>query len=196
MYLGHPLVIYAKALLGFGLCLPGPVAVQVKIIVIGASAGPGLIMFPGITQGIGRKALHLVIEADISFPAIGIEAGIYDHDGIFEPFLCLGIVLIRQLIKGTHGGFSRHGFVAVDVIAEPYDDRAVIIAVAFPAGKLQVLFPDGLQAVKVFRGGDDGHHQRAAFVGGAVLLELHVGRLGCHSLKILQHAIVRGKVAA
>ena len=47
MYLGHPLVIKTDPLLAFHLCLPGPVTVQVKIIVIGSATGPGLTVFTG-----------------------------------------------------------------------------------------------------------------------------------------------------
>src|SRR5204862_6390214 len=48
MYLWHPFIILKHSLLALRLCLPGPVAIEIKIIMIGSATRPGLPVFAGI----------------------------------------------------------------------------------------------------------------------------------------------------
>src|SRR5206468_11487479 len=79
VYLRHPLVVPKYALLCFQLCLPGPIPVQVKIVMIEPSSWPWLTMLSCIAIGVGRFARYLGKPVYIPVTAIGVDIRIYDH---------------------------------------------------------------------------------------------------------------------
>ena len=83
MYLRHPFVVFFHTLLCLHLCLPGPVTVQVKIIMIGSAQGPGFAMFSGCRISVGVFALYLCKPVHIAVTAIGIYTGVNDNHRIF-----------------------------------------------------------------------------------------------------------------
>ena len=83
MNLREPFVIEFQPLLRFHLCLPGPVAVKVKIIMIGSSSRPWFLVFPGLYFGVGHQWSHGIIPVHITVTPIRVNAGIQDYDGIF-----------------------------------------------------------------------------------------------------------------
>jgi len=98
MYLWQPLVVFQHALLRFNLRLPGPIPVQIEIVMIGAAAGPGLHMLSCYRVGIGCFPLHLVFPINITITPIRVNTGIqYDHD-VFQPLFCFAIGGINQFI--------------------------------------------------------------------------------------------------
>src|SRR5688572_29917466 len=52
MYLWQPLIIQCHPLARFFLCLPGPVTVKVKVVMIPSSSLPGLTVFTTLRGGI------------------------------------------------------------------------------------------------------------------------------------------------
>ena len=91
MDLRHPLIVFLHAGLCFHLCLPGPVAVQIKVIMVHPSAGPGLPVFAGREIGYRFFAGHLVVPVHVAVAAIRVEAGINENNGILQPGFCLRI---------------------------------------------------------------------------------------------------------
>ena len=78
----HPFIIFFNPLLCFYLCLPGPIPVQVKIIMIASSSRPWFIVFHSIAIYIRVFSYNLVIPVYITVPAIGVQTGINDDHRI------------------------------------------------------------------------------------------------------------------
>src|SRR5699024_10430024 len=123
MNMRHPPLVFSQARPAFLLNKPGPVTVQIKIIVIGSSTGPRLMVLPGIGMHVGISTGRLLVPADIAVASVGIEHRINNHYYILQPSFGLGISGPHQLVEGFHGGLAAGGFIAVHIITEPYDGR-------------------------------------------------------------------------
>ena len=174
VYFGQPLVVERDALAGFLLSLPGPVAVQVEVVVVEAAAGPGLVVLPGVGLGVGRLVTDAVVPVGVPVMAVGVHARVHDNDGIFEPVLHLLVLRVGQVIEHLHHGFGAHGFVAVHVVAQPAHGRLLPLAGAgFQPGQLEVVMAHVVEAAEGLGAGNLHHFQRAVFVGAAVAHQLH-----------------------
>ena len=87
MYLRQPFIKKSNMGFGFFLCLPCPIAVQVKIIMVYPSARPWLSVFAGVRIGIGRSAFYRIVKINITVAAIRIDARINNHNCILKPCL-------------------------------------------------------------------------------------------------------------
>ncbi len=95
MNIWHPLQVFDYPLLAFHLCLPGPVPIQIKIIVIGSSARPWFTVLTCVGRWIVFIANGGIEPVYVSVPAVGIQAGIHDHNRVFKPVFGLRVLGIR-----------------------------------------------------------------------------------------------------
>src|SRR5690606_34391065 len=91
MNMRHPFIVYSHALATFQLRLPRPVAVEIKIVMIGSATRPWFTMFPGIKSWVVVCADDRIIPIYISVPSVRIYAGINNDNRIFHPFFGLAI---------------------------------------------------------------------------------------------------------
>ena len=83
MHVGHPLQVLYNTLLAFYLCLPGPVTVKIKVVMVASAAGPGFPVFSGIDRWIVIVTHHTIEPVYIPVSAVRIQARIHDNHGVF-----------------------------------------------------------------------------------------------------------------
>ena len=123
----HPFIVLFNTALRFNLCLPCPVAVQIKIIMIGSASRPGFIMLSCPWIGNGLLSHHLVKPVYIPISSIGIQTRIYDNNRLFQPVANVCLLRTDQLIQNFHGYFRRTRFVTMNIITQPNNGRHVYI---------------------------------------------------------------------
>ena len=89
----HPFAQHFDAALGLGLGGGEPVAVQVEVVMVGATAGPGLGVFGGKLAGVGFQAEILFVEVDEAVAAIGVLGGVQQQDVVAQNLLHHGVIL-------------------------------------------------------------------------------------------------------
>ena len=99
---GHPFVVFYDALLRLHLRLPGPVAIQVKEIVIGTASGPGFPVFAYGRVDIAGGSSYAAVPAGITRITVRVDGWVQDDNGVFQPFLNFGILGIYQIVNYTH----------------------------------------------------------------------------------------------
>jgi hypothetical protein len=119
-----------------------------------------------MSKGLGR---HLVVPLHVPFAAVGVDAGVEQHDRIVEVALGSRVFGVEQVVDHLHHGFGGYRFVAVHVVAHPGNGRGVAGSLSFgEADAFEVVRADFLQAAQVGRRGHHQYHQGTALVGGAV----------------------------
>ncbi len=99
-----------------------PVAVQVEVIVIGASARPGLVVLGRERVGGGLDPVGDLELMDEAVASIGILGGNDDDQRFGEDLFHHRIVHRREkVIRGQKAGVGRRDLVAVNPIREPGD---------------------------------------------------------------------------
>ena len=112
MHLGHPCLVKGGPRLGLPLGLPGQVAVHVKQVVVGSTAGPRLVVFPSVRVGVGPGRGGLVLEMDVPVSPIRVDAWVHDHHRPLEQVA----VGRGQGFRRRHGRFGADRLVAVHVV--------------------------------------------------------------------------------
>ena len=83
VHFGLPLVKKRYPCSGLFLGLPGPIAVQIKIIMIGPAAWPVFPVFTCNRVGIGYRARCRAIKINVTLATVRIQTGVYHNQGIF-----------------------------------------------------------------------------------------------------------------
>ena len=197
MHLGHPFVVFNQALAGFDLGLPGPVAVEVKVVVVDSATGPGLLVLAGVGAHIGSSAHYVAVPMGITRVAVRVDARIDDDQGVVEPVFGGTVLGIDQFVDHFQATFSPRGFIAVYRITQPYDAEVVQtgIGIAFQqACPAQVVLADGFQFSQIGFGRNKGQLQRAFLIGIAVGLQDDVFAVGRYVLVVADLHFVGGKM--
>lgn len=196
MDVGQPVVVSGHALPGFQLSLPGPVAVQIEIVMIGPSTGPGLYMFPGFRTGIRHCVAYHPIPVGIPGLSIWIDTRVEYDQGIFEPGLGTWVPGIGECVQYRHCTFRACCFIAMDVEADPQDsrfERGINRSIQYPCAA-EVVGPDGLEFGEVFRRGYESEQQWALFVGAAIFGKLYIRAIGCNVPDVAHDHFMWGKL--
>ncbi len=102
MHHWHPFQIDLNTLLGFGLCLPRPISVQIEHIVIGSPPWPWFVMLHSLMIRVELCPCRCFIPIHIPISPIGINHGVYYHHHIVKPLR----ILRHQGMHGIKGGFT------------------------------------------------------------------------------------------
>ena len=176
MHLGHPLVILRQPLPGFYLCLPGPVTVKVKIVMVGSAAGPWLPVFTGNILRIVLCTYHSAEPVYITLPSIWVKAWVYNYNRIFKPLFCLCIGRVYQSKKGKHCSFAGRCFVAMYIIAKPYNCRRSFCGRHFifcQVSKAHIIQAYVFQVDCIFGRGNKAEVEGPVLIGFSILLQLY-----------------------
>ena len=140
-------------------------------------------------MALARLVAHAVVPVRVPVAAVGVDAGVDDDDGVFQPVLHLLVLGVGQVVEHLHHGFGAHGLVAVHVVAQPAHGRLLALAgAAFQAGQPQVVVAHVFEPAEGFGAGNLHHFQGAVLVGAAVGHQLHAaGRVGHHVGHVAQH---------
>ena len=199
VHLGQPLRVEGNALAALLLGLPGPVAVQVEVVVVEAPARPGLVVLPGVERGVGRLTGHAVVPVHVAVVAVGVHAGVDEHHRTLQPLLQLLVGGVGQVVEHPHHRLRRHRLVAVHVVAQPHDGRlrARRGRPALQAREAQVVAADVVQPCQVLGRGNLHDFQRPVLVSAAVALHRHAaGRVRHHVVDVAQHLGLGREAAA
>ena len=79
----QPLVVLLNARGRFNLGHPGPIAVEVKKIMVGAPTRPGFVVAGTKALDIYRICTVLVIKIDVAIASIGVQTRIHNDHGVF-----------------------------------------------------------------------------------------------------------------
>ena len=164
--------------LGFLLLLPSPIPVEIKPVMVGASAGPWLVVFHCSWVWIGWETRELIEPDGVPVVSIGIQTRIQNDDQLLHHRVARG----TSLSQGVHHFECRlgaHSFVSVNVVAHPNDRQIVVGLYAGPAADaIEVLRSNLFEERPVFGMGKDQCLEGAAFIRLAIL---HEGNAGCFS---------------
>ena len=165
MNMGHPAIVVWQSLTCFSLGSPGPIPVQVKVVVVGSPTGPWLCVFTGFFMNIWRLPPCLPVKMNIAVPPIRVEAWINNDDGVFEPCRDRTVCVASQCMNDFQSSFGAHGFIPVNVITEPdqYGDIPIRGSLQ-ESGVLEVCCTNFFKICKIVRRRDDHVLQQAAFV--------------------------------
>ena len=188
MHLRLPCAVERCPGLGFPLGLPGQIAVHVEHVMVGTSAWPRLVVFPGLRIHIGSRSVRLVLEMDVPVAAIGIHTGVEHDDGAVEEFA----VACRQGFDRRHGGFGADSFVAMDVVAEVHPNHPLATVHAF-IHAAHVVGPQRIEAVHVFGRRHDQAQQGTALCRRSILLQFPMRHDLRHVFEVVDDQMVAGE---
>src|SRR6056297_2945192 len=107
---------------GLDLRLPQPIAIEIEVIVVHSTVGPGLVMFGAVRRRLGLAAARRTVKLDVAVVTIRIETGVDDDDHLFQARGEIYLIGSRQLVEVLQRTGCRARFVAVDAVAEPDND--------------------------------------------------------------------------
>ena len=198
---GHPLLVEGHTLLGHFLRLPGPIAVEVEIIVRKTPAGPGLAVFTGKRRGVAQPAMHLVVPVHVAVVPVGVKARVKNDHAGFQNFGRNRKGSFRfggheQAVQHLHKRLGANGFVAMHVVTQPLNRRHRLPR-RLPVEQANAAEVIGSDFVNTGHVGFAGHHdygELAALVGGAVGNQFHAaGGLPGHLFGVGHNAVLGRK---
>ena len=183
---------------GLGMLENQPLPVEVEPVMVGAAAGPeGVVqLVPGVRdRHVG--AVHMVPGRHPA-AAIGIEYGDEDDDALFQRGFDFSAPGRGQMIGHRHRRVGGAHLGAVDAVIEPSHHRHVrahfLVAARVAQGDMGGL--DRIEALVVFRAGDDQTENRAALMGMGDILHRDSGRHFRQGAQIPHQQVVAGDALA
>ncbi len=105
-----------------GLRLREPVAVHVEEVVIGAAAGPRLVVLGAVGHGVRRGRLALQVLEDETRAPVRVLHRVDQHQRVAQHGVDAFVALRRQqVIRLHHRGLGRGDLVAVHAVGQPHD---------------------------------------------------------------------------
>ena len=198
VHMWQPLVINIQSLAGFGLRCPGPVAVQVVVIVIGSSAWPGFTMLAGLLTRIGALVARHPVPVCISVVTVGVYGRINNNYRIFKVFPDFFILSGSQIVCKQHTRLRTRCFIAVNTHADPHDGRLIRRRISLGhSGQSKIVQSNLFQSGHILRTGNNGNLQGSVLVSQSVIHQLHRCGSGICQIPevIVQHVVRRELVA-
>ena len=147
MNVRQPLVVLLHANCRLNLCHPGPIAVEIKQVMVGAATRPSFIVARAEALHVNWVGAILIVKVDIAVTAIRVQARIHDHKCVFK----IASLVCEQAIGRLHGSFSTRTFIAMYVVGQPNNRQL------FVWGLREVFLLDFTQFFEILGGADIDH---------------------------------------
>ena len=121
-----PFEVFDGPLLGLCLGLPGPVPVQVEVVVVRPATGPIRSMLPTVRVVAVGHSSPLVEALHDPLPTIRVRCRVDDHNGLIEDVLCYGVRSGGELIHRENGRLGPCRLTSVHAVREPGNSRAFL----------------------------------------------------------------------
>ncbi len=182
-----------------GLCLREPVAIQIEEVMVGAAAGPGLVVFGGQAQGVGDAGATGPGGLDEAPATIGVLQRVDQHDRLAQDGRGPWVVLRgQQMVRLEHRCAGRRDLVAVHAVQQRHHDRRtrdhrLDIGSRQQAriGKAPQVLLDVVQRRQTLRGANRQHQQWPVLEGPPVLDQPRTVRHGGGQRAHVEHDLFR-----
>lgn len=182
-----PVMEHLHPSLAFRVLQRQPVAVQIEPIVIGSSAGPGLLVLAVVRVTVGNGASIVIGPLGEPFEPVGVQTRIQQDNHVIEQLLMGWPFRRRQVIGHQRRRITAARLVAVHAV--PHVDycrqRADVEIVGVGGiGQLKMPPADRFELLLVLFRGDCQHHQRSAAIASSIFSNRHPPRRLRQSLEI------------